>query len=64
MSFIVKVETAHTSQGAVTNSHSKQATKRPNKLLHGRRVCIAKIKKQTDNQDYTPLKINSFNPNV
>jgi hypothetical protein len=45
------VETTHANRGAVTNNHCKQAAKRPNKLLKGRRARIVKIKKQTDNQD-------------
>jgi hypothetical protein len=44
MRFIVTVETAHTNQGMVTNNHSKHAAKRPNKLLKGRWMRMAKIK--------------------
>jgi hypothetical protein len=51
VSFIVVVETARSDRGKVTNSHSKQAAKRPNKLLKGCWACIAKTKKQTDNLD-------------
>jgi hypothetical protein len=43
-------------RGAVTNHHSKQAAKKPNKPLKGRRACIAKAKKQTDNQDQSLTK--------
>jgi hypothetical protein len=51
MSFVVMVETTHVNRGSVTNSHSKQAANRSNKLLKGHRAHIAKIKKQNDNQD-------------
>jgi hypothetical protein len=50
------VETAHVDRAPVSNSHSKQAAKRPTKLPKGRRACIAKTKKQTDNQDQSPTK--------
>jgi hypothetical protein len=56
MSFIVVVETAYVNRGIVTNSHSKHAVKSPNKLLKGRRACIAKTKKQTVNQDQSLTK--------
>jgi hypothetical protein len=56
MSFVVTVETAHMDRGAVINSHSKQAAKRPNKLLKGHRTCIAETKQQTDNQDQPMTK--------
>jgi hypothetical protein len=50
MSFIVTVETVHVDRGMVTNSH-KHATNKTNKMLKGRHMCIAKVKKQIDNQD-------------
>jgi hypothetical protein len=50
MSFIVIVEKVHDNRGAVTNSH-EQVISRPNKLLKGRYACVAKVKKQFDNQD-------------
>jgi hypothetical protein len=56
VSFIVTVEMTFVDRGTVTNSHSKQAAKRPNKLMKGRRACIAKTKKQNDNQDQSLTK--------
>jgi hypothetical protein len=51
MSFIAAVETAQANRGAVTNSHIKKAAKRPNGLLEGHWVGIAKTKEQTGDRD-------------
>jgi hypothetical protein len=51
------VETTGADQGAVTNSHSKQAIKRPNGLLEGHRENIDITKRQND--DRAPFLVKS-----